>query len=60
MTDLDHIERQALPHVIMTGNPVDGFHLIGPFDNFAEGLSYAEKEDRHLTADWWLVPVHPA
>lgn len=58
MADLDYIERHALPHVIMTGNPVDGCILLGPFENYDAGLEYANDYSNAFTADWWLVPIH--
>ena len=38
-------------HVIVTGNPFDGFRLWGPFNNPEEATEWAE---RFCSGDWWL------
>jgi hypothetical protein len=43
------------PHIIVTGNPVDGFRYIGPFGNAEEAVEWAEHVD--LEPDWWVAEV---
>lgn len=43
-------------HVIMTGNPADGFAVIGPFNNAEEASEYADEHFRE--EEWWLLPLH--
>lgn len=50
-------DKTHLPHVLMTGNPVDGVDLHGPFDSFSAALDWAERNK--VGPDWWLVPVNP-
>ena len=44
------------PHVIVTGNPVDGLNFIGPFPNSASAIESADNDGR-LDADWWIAPL---
>jgi hypothetical protein len=44
------------PHVIGTGNPVDGLNFIGPFPNSASAIEGADHDGR-LDADWWIAPL---
>ncbi len=41
-------------YVLMTGNPVDGFTLDGPFTNHDEAMAYGEWLS---DCDWWIVAV---
>lgn len=41
-------------HLIVTGNPVDGFTFHGPFADRTAALDWA---DRECEADWWLAPL---
>lgn len=41
-------------HIIITGNPVDGFEYIGPFNTSEDALRWADK-DAHIEGDWWLA-----
>ena len=45
-------------HVIISGNPVDGIQLFGPYNN-ANEASEAAHTDKRLD-DWWLAPLLPA
>lgn len=43
-------------HAIITGDPVDGFHLIGPFSHAIEAIDWANFT--HLPPDtWWVMPL---
>lgn len=43
-------------HVVIIGNPIDGFSIIGPFDHAPEAIDWAER--RAVTADsWWVAPL---
>lgn len=47
-----------LPHIIITGNPVDGFEFIGPFDNVDDALVYLNTDPHLLDGDYWTAPLH--
>lgn len=43
------------PHVIASGNPFDGLTLIGPFENFAVAVEYAEQHLSEVGPEYWAV-----
>lgn len=47
-----------LPHIILTGNPVEGFELYGPFDNFIAAVNHMDTDGNMPDDDWWLAPLH--
>lgn len=42
-------------HVIMTGNPVDGFNHFGPFDTHEEAVKFIDQQSDEIEV--WVVPV---
>lgn len=53
----DAIDRRLVQRsrfVLIHGNPADGFEFVGPFDNAAEAVQYAEHSER---AEWWVAPL---
>lgn len=38
----------------VTGNPIDGFSFVGPFDSYEAA---SEWSDRRSDSDWWIVKV---
>ncbi len=46
-------------YVLMYGNPVEGFKVIGPFDDVAEARNYG---DNRLDQGWhyWVLPLGEA
>ncbi len=42
-------------HCLITGNPVDGFQIIGPFPDGETALEYPNKHA--LDSDWWIIPM---
>lgn len=42
-------------HVIMTGNPVDGFNLFGPFDTQEEANKFIDNSVDDI--ELWVMPV---
>jgi hypothetical protein len=48
---------ESLPHLIIRGNPVDGFEYSGPFENAAAAALYGNT-DPHNDGDWWIAPLH--
>lgn len=44
------------PHIIVTGNPVDGFFFYGPYPDFYEAQKAAEKEKENQEY-WWIAPI---
>lgn len=48
-------------YVILRGNPVDGFGLVGPFHSRSEAVNYGNDDDmKGGVADWWVAEVHEA
>jgi hypothetical protein len=47
-----------MTHLIVTGNPLDGFTYHGPYSSSEAAVAGAA--DRFDGADWWVVPVTPA
>lgn len=47
-----------LPHVIVQGNPMDGFTFTGPFLGPLSAVEHADNEK--LDGEWWVAPLHPA
>jgi hypothetical protein len=43
--------------VLMTGNPVDGFVFVGPFDNHESACDFAEACGHDLERDWWTADL---
>lgn len=41
--------------VIITGNPVDGFGIIGPFNTRDEAFESGENDLTLRDADWWVA-----
>jgi hypothetical protein len=44
-------------HIVMTGNPVDGFEVLGPFATYDEASEWAERNDRKFENSWWILPL---
>lgn len=44
------------PHIIMIGNPVDGFNFIGPFENATAAAEHGNT-DGDIDAEWWIAPL---
>lgn len=47
----------TLPHIIVQGNPLDGFTFTGPFAGPVTAVEYAD--DANLKGEWWIAPLHP-
>lgn len=45
-------------HVVLTGNPVDGLVLYGPFEDGSDASGWAAAN--LPGADWWVAPVRDA
>lgn len=44
-------------HVVMFGNPVDGFKIFGPFKTGDDAARWASEE---VDDTWWIAPLeHP-
>ena len=41
------------PYIVVRGNPIDGFHYIGPFKSFDDAHAYAEDCEE----TWWIAPL---
>jgi hypothetical protein len=44
-------------HLIVAGNPTDGFAYIGPFSSFVEAVHYADAELAKANDPWWIAPL---
>lgn len=42
-------------HIIMIGNPGDGFYAVGPFEDVEDALRYMEAE--FSRADMWIMEL---
>lgn len=47
---------EETPHIIVCGNPVDGFSFIGPFESNTEAAEHGNN-DPHLEGEWWIAPL---
>lgn len=43
-----------MSNVIMTGNPIDGFQLFGPFTSSEEAAKFTESIDG---IELWVLPI---
>lgn len=43
-------------HIVLVGNPVDGFSFFGPFTTSDEAATWAEAAP--LNDDWWVAPLN--
>lgn len=41
-------------HILITGNPVDGFEYFGPFKTGDDAIAYAETA---RFDGWWIAPL---
>ena len=39
--------------VVILGNPVDGFNIVGPFKNHMDAMTWAEA----ICGDWWITTL---
>lgn len=42
-------------HILITGNPVDGFSYYGPFKTGEDAIEHGN--NRH-GPDWWIAPLY--
>jgi hypothetical protein len=45
----------GMSFVLVTGDPVDGINLVGPFEVYDDAVRHAEAEYKGET--WWVVHV---
>jgi hypothetical protein len=43
-------------HIIIIGNPVDGFQYIGPFLSAVDACQHGNT-DGNIDAEWWVAPL---
>ena len=46
------------PHLIIIGDPVDGFSYHGPFVDHAAASEFAETNGHKFDFDWWIAQLH--
>lgn len=42
-------------HILIVGNPVDGFEYYGPFKTGEDAIAFGEE---HTGSDWWIAPLY--
>lgn len=47
------------PHIIIVGNPIDGFKVYGPFESGDEAINWASHtvDDEHWSLAWLWSPM---
>lgn len=54
--NLFQMTEYQLQHIVIYGNPIEGYTAFGPFDSDKSAISFAE---RHLTShSWSIVPLN--
>jgi hypothetical protein len=43
--------------IVIFGNPVDGMHFVGPFEDAESASEYADGQRGSF--DWWIAPIEP-
>jgi len=54
---LVQLQRKSMKYTIATGNPVDGFKLLGVFHTREEALRYGEASN--IPNDWTIIGIIP-
>ena len=44
-------------HIVITGNPVDGYRYYGPYESHDAAVQAANGSLR-LDIDWWIASLH--
>lgn len=52
-------DREIAGAVVITGNPMDGMAVHGPFDTLSRASEWAETLFAS-NIDWWAVPLYAA
>lgn len=47
-----------MKHILVTGNPVDGFEFYGPFNNGVDAVEYAN-QCAGIEGEWWTADLNP-
>lgn len=50
-------EQQPNPAVVVVGNPIDGFYIIGPFSDADIADDWAEDRTDDIPGSWWVVTL---
>lgn len=46
-------------HLLMAGNPVEGFSFYGPFESEEQADEWVESHDEIDATDYWIIEVQP-
>lgn len=46
---------EKIPHIIITGNPVEGFTYIGPFESAVDAAEHGNTDPE--LEEWWIAPL---
>ncbi len=44
-------------HVVLCGNPVEGFSVYGPFKTYDDAAAWTDA-DNHSDLETWIMPLH--
>jgi hypothetical protein len=44
-------------HILIMGNPVDGFQFIGPFDIIDDAIKYGNTDGNIGDHEWWTAEI---
>lgn len=45
-------------HILITGNPADGFEYFGPFKTGEEAVTFGNKDAHIGDHEWWIAPLY--
>jgi hypothetical protein len=55
----DTMDHETYPHIVIYGNPIDGFEYIGPFPNAIAAATYGNTDPHGAEGgDWWTCKLH--
>jgi hypothetical protein len=46
-------------HIVVIGDPIDGFSFVGPFKTGDDAFAWARKHLAPRDVDWWFTPLEP-
>lgn len=45
------------PHILILGNPIDGFNYIGPFPSYEDADEYCQSDAIARNESWWIFEL---
>lgn len=43
--------------IIVTGDPIEGFTFVGPFDSEKDAAKHGNTDGNLKAGDWWIAPL---